>query len=56
MSIINYFKNLLNNDSNLQQIYSKIDKMDKGDNCLFINSSEGLTEEEFLAVLKNEFL
>lgn len=61
MNIINYLKTCFNLSSNkrspeLQNIYNKIDHMEKEDDgMLIINSNEGLTEEEYLEVLKNEF-
>lgn len=59
MSIIRFLKNCFNlfnkqKQSELQNIYNKIDKLSKLDDCIYINSSEGLTEEEFLKVLQNE--
>lgn len=41
-------------ESELQNIYNKIDKLSKLDDCIYINSSQGLTEEEILKVLQNE--
>ena len=38
----------------LQNIYKKIDKIDKDKDFIMINSSEGLTEDEYLKVLQNE--
>lgn len=59
-NIIQFLNNCFNLSSNkrnpeLQNIYNKIDKIDKSDDFMMINSDEGLTEEEFLQVLKNEF-
>lgn len=59
MNIIRFLKNCFNlfsnkKESELQNIYNKIDKLSKLDDCIYINSSEGLTEEEFLQVLQNE--
>ncbi len=48
-SIKNWFK-----PKYLKPIYDKIDNMSKSDDFVFINSSEGLTEDEFLSVIKNE--
>lgn len=59
MNIIIFLKNCFNlfsnkKESELQNIYNKIDKLSKLDDCIYINSSEGLTEEEVLQVLQNE--
>ena len=60
MNIIKFLTNCFNLSSNkrspeLQNIYNKIDKIDKSDDFMMINSSEGLSEGEFLQVLQNEF-
>lgn len=60
MNIIKFLTNCFNLSSNkrsseLQNIYNKIDKIDKSDDFMMINSSEGLSEQEFLQVLQNEF-
>lgn len=60
MNIIKFLNNCFNLSSNkrspeLQNIYNKIDKIDKSDDFMMINSSEGLSEGEFLQVLQNEF-
>lgn len=60
MNIIQFLKHCFNlfnkqKQSELQNIYNKIDKLSKLDDCIYINSSEGLTEEEVLQVLQNEF-
>lgn len=63
MNIIKFLTNCFNLSSNkrspeLQNIYNKIDKIDKidkSDDFIMINSSEGLSEQEFLQVLQNEF-
>lgn len=53
--MIQKVKNLFK-PKNLKSVYNKIDNMKKSNDFIFINSSEGLTEEEFLSVLKNELL
>ena len=59
MNIIQFLKHCFNlfskqKQSELQNIYNKIDKLSKLDDCIYINSSQGLTEEEVLKVLQNE--
>lgn len=59
MNIIRFLKYRFNlfskqKQSELQNIYNKIDKLSKLDDVIYINSSEGLTEEEVLKVLQNE--
>lgn len=59
MNIIQFLKHCFNlfnkqKQSELQNIYNKIDKLSKLDDCIYIDSSQGLTEEEILKVLQNE--
>ena len=53
MSLLQKIKNWFK-PKDLNTIYDKIDKMSKSDDFIYINSAEGLTEDEFLSVIKNE--
>ena len=46
-----------NNNSLSCNVYNKVDKLVKDDDgVLYIESSEGLTESEFLNILNNELI
>lgn len=61
MNIIKFLTNCFNLSSNkrspeLQNIYNKIDKIDKSNDFMMINSSEGLSEQEFYKYYRMNFL
>lgn len=54
--IKNWFKKKNNNSLSIN-IYNKVDKLVKDDDgVIYIESSEGLTESEFLNILNNELI
>lgn len=59
--MFNKIKNLFNkkkkNNSLSINVYNKVDKLVKDDDgVIYIESSEGLTESEFLNILNNELI
>lgn len=53
MSLLQKIKNWFK-PKDLNTVYDKIDNISKSADFVYINSAEGLTEDEFLAVIKNE--
>lgn len=55
MNILKFVRKLFK-ETPEQNVYPKIDKLEKDGDCLFIQSSEGLTEDELLQIISKELL